>query len=59
MKNEALERFRDAQEKSKRELEEMLNVNPLLAYSTTQLKNELRRRKKNGNANGVEKINEK
>ena len=46
MNRDRLDEMRETEAKEKQEQERLLKANPLTFYSTTQLKAELRRRKK-------------
>ncbi len=46
MNRDRLDEMRETEAKEKQEQERLLKANPLMFYSTTQLKTELRRRKK-------------
>lgn len=46
MNKDRLDEMREAYAKEKQEEERLIKANPLMFYSTTQLKAELRRRKK-------------
>jgi hypothetical protein len=46
MNRDRLDEMREIEAKEKQEQERLLKANPLMLYSTTQLKAELRRRKK-------------
>ena len=46
MNKDRLDEIRETEAKEKQEQERLLKANPLMFYSTTQLKAELRRRKK-------------
>jgi hypothetical protein len=46
MNRDRLDEMRETYAKEKQEQERLLKANPLMLYSTTQLKAELRRRKK-------------
>ena len=46
MNRDRLDEMREIEAKEKQEQERLLKANPLMFYSATQLKSELRRRKK-------------
>ena len=54
MNRDRLDEMRETEAKEKQEQERLLKANPLMFYSTTQLKAELRRRKKES---GRQKMN--